>query len=100
MKLVSMCACVCYGCVHVCKGAGITLGLGREHGSGCLIDKPHLESIGENLAGQIRDTQPALTHTHRKQTVGSLRDDGVGWADVSMSSLLHVCRARVEFVTH
>lgn len=84
-------------CVSVCKGwDGITLGLGREHGSGCLIDRSHLESIGRSLAGQRRDThnQRLLTHTKTNHRECGRRQGGLR-ANVSMPSVLRGCMESV-----
>ncbi len=93
VKWVCMRACVCvWVCACVRKGWDwITLGLGREHGSGCLIDRSHLESIGRSLAGQRRDThnQRLLTHTKTNHRERERRRVGTR-ADASMPSVLHV----------
>jgi len=60
-------------CVCVCVRGGIEsprVRLGREHSSGCLIDRSHLESFSRSPTGQRRDTP------HPRPVVPKLRPAG------------------------
>lgn len=104
VKWVCMCACVCvWVCIYVWKGWNwITLGLGREHGSGCLIDRSHLESIGRSLTGQRRDKHNQHSLTHSKTNHGECNRRRWGmWVDVSMPWVLQwVVFGKVNLTLH
>lgn len=92
VKGVCMQVCVC---VCVWKGWNwITLGLGREHGSGYLIDRSHCESTGSNVAGQGRDkhNQHSLTHTKTNHRECNRRWGRI-FMDVSLPGVLHALYA-------
>lgn len=76
-------------------GIEFTPGLGREQGSGCLIDRSHLESIARSLAGQRRDTHNQ--HLLKlKQTTGIVEGVGVGCLNAIREACLDVVRIGFE----